>query len=148
MQNHRIFVISRRLFSLLLPASTTLLADSAYTILRGRFSRGGKLTRPGGGIVILTGDEETKLVLDDPRLEGSDFEALGHPAPSPDRFTIGPIHERNMWVHKDGKRLMVTYWCPICYIRTYSPGLCMCCREDTKLDLRDPSLKEREGQVN
>jgi hypothetical protein len=35
---------------------------------------------------------------------------------------------------------MVTYWCEVCAIRTYTPGECMCCQENTELDLRDPDL--------
>ena len=33
---------------------------------------------------------------------------------------------------------MVTYWCEVCAIRSYTPGLCVCCRDETTLDLRDP----------
>jgi hypothetical protein len=132
--------VTRRILLLVPFPALRAFAEQAYSALRGQFSRGGRLKQASGRVTRLRGDEETKLVLDDPRLEGMDFEALGR-AKGPEEFEIGPIHERNMWVHRDGKRLMVTYWCPICYIRTYSPGLCMCCREDTKLDLRDPALE-------
>jgi hypothetical protein len=42
-----------------------------------------------------------------------------------------------MFVHQGGKRLFVTYWCDVCSIRTYTPGLCLCCRKETDLDLRE-----------
>jgi hypothetical protein len=106
----------------------------------------GKLTRsPGqkpalevspGKLIHLEGDQPTTGVLNDQRLWGSDFEAIGH-FNSPDRFEIDGIHTRSMFVHKDGKRLMITYWCDVCYIRTYTPGTCVCCQKYTDLDLRE-----------
>ena len=106
----------------------------------------GKLTRSSDNspalelanhkVVYLTGDEPTTGVLNDKRLLGTDFEAIGH-YNSPDHFEIDPIHERAMFVHKDGKRLMITYWCDVCFIRTYTPGACWCCQKYTDLDLRE-----------
>ena len=86
--------------------------------------------------IYLKGDHDTMDVLNDPRLAGSDLEAIGH-FTEPDRFTIDPITSKSMFVHKDGKRLTITYWCDICYIRTYSPGKCVCCQKNTDLDLRE-----------
>jgi hypothetical protein len=37
---------------------------------------------------------------------------------------------------------MVTYWCQVSYIRTYAPGECWCCQDDTALDLKDPNSKD------
>lgn len=91
---------------------------------------------PQGLIVHLDGDLPTVGVLKDARLRDFDFEALGHFL-TPDRFAIDPIHKRAMFVHKDGKRLMVTYWCDVCGIRSYTPGPCWCCQEETVLDLRE-----------
>ncbi len=106
----------------------------------------GKLTRspdkqpaldPGNHkLIYLKGDHDTMDVLNDERLAGADLEAIGH-FTEPDHFTIGPITSKSMFVHKDGKRLMITYWCDVCYIRTYSPGKCVCCQKYTDLDLRD-----------
>ncbi|HUS06612.1 MAG TPA: hypothetical protein VMZ52_09965, partial [Bryobacteraceae bacterium] len=96
-----------------------------------------------GKLTLLSGDEPTLGVLKDARLAGADFEALGH-ATGAGQFTIDPIHTRALFVHKDGKRLMVTYWCDICYIRTYTPGNCWCCQEDTRLDLRDPDKVDKK----
>jgi hypothetical protein len=33
---------------------------------------------------------------------------------------------------------MITYWCDVCSIRAYTPGPCVCCQQETTLDLRDP----------
>ena len=90
----------------------------------------------GHKLVYLTGDQPTQGVLNDKRLVGTDLEAIGH-YNSPDHFEVDPIHERAMFVHKDGKRLLITYWCDVCYIRTYTPGQCWCCQKYTDLDLRE-----------
>ncbi|MGH9632739.1 MAG: hypothetical protein ACRD7E_30920 [Bryobacteraceae bacterium] len=91
----------------------------------------------GGEVVILNGDADTMGVLKDPRLAGSDFEVRGQ-ASGPGQFSIDPIHTRALFTYKDGERLLVTYWCDVCYIRTYTPGTCWCCQRDTALDLVDP----------
>lgn len=87
--------------------------------------------------VFLHGDQDTAAVLADKRLAGADLEAAGH-FTSPGHFEVAPAYTKNLFVHRAGKRLTITYWCPICSIRTYTPGLCMCCREETHLDLREP----------
>ncbi|HTP86212.1 MAG TPA: hypothetical protein VMJ34_04660 [Bryobacteraceae bacterium] len=89
-----------------------------------------------GRTVFLDGDDGTRAVLDDQRLRGLDLEALGH-FTAPDAFHVDPIYQRAMFIHKDGKRLFITYWCDVCYIRTYVPGNCRCCQKYTDLDLRE-----------
>jgi hypothetical protein len=86
--------------------------------------------------VYLEGDAATVGVLKDQRLRGTDFEVVGH-FNSPGHFEIDPIHTRAMFVHKNGKRLTISYWCEVCYIRTYTPGTCVCCQKYTDLDLKD-----------
>jgi hypothetical protein len=135
--------VSRRLF--LLSAGLLRLAGFAFASVQGLSIRG-KLTQSAGQkpaletgpnkLVYLEGDQATQGVLNDKRLWGTDFEAVGH-FNAPDRFEIDPIHTRSMFVHKDGKRLMITYWCDVCYIRTYTPGTCVCCQKYTDLDLRE-----------
>jgi len=88
--------------------------------------------------IALHGDEPTMGVLNDKRLAGVDLEALGHFS-SPGLFEVDPIHLSAMFVHRDGKKLLITYWCDVCYIRTYSPGVCWCCQKYTDLDLREAS---------
>jgi hypothetical protein len=96
-----------------------------------------------GTTIQLAGDEASLAVLRDSRLKDADFEVVGQ-ATAPNRFAVDPIHERALFVYRGGKRLVVTYWCEICSIRTYSPGQCVCCQEDTQLDLRDPALKDSD----
>jgi hypothetical protein len=109
-------------------------------VVRGRFETPGVLTTPQGKKITLTGDDPTKLVLNDKRLNGMDVEVVG--VRQGDGFSINPIHLRGVWVYRGGERLMVTYWCDICYIRTYSPGECWCCQEDTRFDPKDPNSKD------
>ena len=122
-----------------------ILAASGLAAVPGLSTRG-KLTRsadnkavlelPGHKLIYLEGDEPTMGVLGDQRLWGTDFEAVGH-FNTPDRFEIDAIHNRAMFVHKDGKRLSISYWCEVCYIRTYTPGICVCCQKYTDLDLQE-----------
>src|SRR5579884_1829431 len=77
-------------------------------------------------LIHLTGDDDTVKVLEDERLAGADFEAIGH-FNSPDHFQVDPITSTAMFVYKNGKRYTISYWCDVCYIRTYSPGKCVCC---------------------
>jgi hypothetical protein len=87
--------------------------------------------------VVLSGDDPTIKVLNDPRLKDSDFEALGHYS-GEGRFQVNHIHLPSLFVYRDGKRLQVSYWCDVCYIRTSSPGKCWCCQKDTALDPVEP----------
>jgi len=125
----------------LLLAPVLSATDPAGATIRGKLTKGPDdkpaLQTTEGKLVLLTGDEDTLGVLRDKRLAGADFEVAGK-FNTPDQFTINPIHTRAMFVHKDGKKLLVTYWCDICAIRTYTPGICWCCREETELDLREP----------
>lgn len=107
----------------------------------------GKLTLQAGNkpaietrddkIVFLEGDAETAAVLRDKRLTGSDLEVNGHFKPD-GVFVVDPIYTKAMFVHKGGKKLMITYYCKVCAIRTYTPGKCMCCQQETELDLIPP----------
>jgi hypothetical protein len=88
-------------------------------------------------IISLDGDDPTKGVLNDERLAGFELEAKGH-FTAPDQFLVDPIHTKAMFIHKDGHVKVITYWCDVCSIRTYTPGPCWCCQKETLLDLRDP----------
>jgi hypothetical protein len=96
-----------------------------------------------GRVIELAGDAETVAVLRDERLKDEDFEARGEFL-APERMRIDPIHLRALFVHRQGKLLVVTYWCPVCAIRTYTPGQCGCCQEETRLDPRDPALADAD----
>jgi len=108
--------------------------------VRGKLLPGGAgpsfVELSSGKRIQLAGDRETLKVLADPRLKGVELEAHGRFTDS-GRFEVGHIHARNLFVIQDGKKLMISYWCDVCSIRTYSPGTCMCCQEETALDLRE-----------
>jgi hypothetical protein len=107
---------------------------------RGVLVKGPALKTSDGKLIHPTGDSATEGVLNDQRLLGMDMELLGH-FESPDRFAVNPIHTRSIFVYKNGKRLVVTYWCDVCALRFYTPGKCWCCQQETELDLRDPDEK-------
>ena len=122
---------------LVLAAGSALAADS----LRGKLVLGdGKppvVETAEHKLVTLDGDEPTRKVLADQRLNGFDIEAKGR-FTAPDRFRIDPIHTRALLVRQGGKLRMITYWCDTCSIRSFTPGPCVCCQRETTLDLHDP----------
>ena len=139
---------SRRRFLALIaslaPCRPALKAEEKHSI-RGKLRQSGPpAIATGGKSVLLLGDEGTMKVLNDERIGGTDFEAVGRwldQSGTPARFEIDGIHTRSLFVHQNGKRLMVTYWCDVCYIRTYSPGICWCCQKNTDLELLE-SVKD------
>jgi hypothetical protein len=130
----------RRMFALALIAVPALAAEPSSESVEGVLSVDPSghpaLRTKDGRLIALAGDPSTVGALKDTRLAGTDFEALGH-FTAPGEFTVDPIYKRAMFVHKDGKRLMVTYWCDVCGIRSYTPGPCWCCQQETELDLRE-----------
>jgi hypothetical protein len=88
--------------------------------------------------ILLDGDQPTRKVLHDPRVNGFEVEARGH-FTEPGKFLIDGQHTRALVVREagSGKPKMITYWCDVCYIRAYAPGPCVCCQKDTDLELRD-----------
>ena len=119
-----------------------LLGAAQEGSLRGKLMGGRKL-QVGSRVVALEGDEAIGKVLDDERLLGSDFEVMGE-AVEEGKFRILEIHNKPLYTYMNGVRLGVSYWCDICYIRTYAPGKCWCCQEDTKLDPKDPNTPDRK----
>jgi hypothetical protein len=122
-------------------ATLCLAADPATITLQGKLIvREGKpaaLETPDHKLVQLTGDNPTQKVLGDSRLNGFEIQARGH-FNSPGQFQLDPIHTHSMLVNREGHLKMVTYWCDVCSIRAYTPGPCVCCQQETVLDLRDP----------
>jgi hypothetical protein len=133
-------LVDRRRLLPILALGCRLQAQPAKVSVRGKLTAAGDgapaLDEPARGRLLLAGDPPTVGVLKDQRLAGSDFEALG--AFRDDRvFQIDPIHLRAMFVHRGGLRLFITYWCDICSIRFYTPGICWCCQQESALDLRE-----------
>jgi hypothetical protein len=137
--------VKRRAFLPLIFIPVVKAGDAEKATIRGKLDQTAgsppKLIDSSGKPIQLSGDEPTRGVLGDPRLKDADFEVSGH-FTAPGSFEIDPIHTRSLFAYRDGKRLMVTYWCDICYIRTYTPGSCWCCQEWTDLDLRPPDAPD------
>jgi hypothetical protein len=138
---------SRIWVAALAAAMAALAADPGPTVLTGTLTqREGKaaaLTLPDQKLVELDGDPDTRGVLNDKRLSGAKLEVRGHYAAS-GKFQVDPIHTKAMHVHRNGKDLLITYWCDVCSIRTYTPGKCWCCQQETELDLREPDKLNEE----
>jgi hypothetical protein len=90
--------------------------------------------------IALDGDETTRAVLGDLRVNGFEVEVRGH-FTSPGNFLIDASHTHSLLVRRDGHLKLITYWCDVCSIRAYTPGPCRCCQRETTLDLRDPDEK-------
>jgi hypothetical protein len=137
-------VTRRRFSAILLFTPVAAIAAEGRATISGRLqpSTGGpvSLKTGDGKLLILDGDISTMAVLRDPRVIREEFEAVGE-WKSPDRFLIDPIHKKALFIRRNGKLLIITYWCAVCAIRTYAPGRCQCCQEETALDPRDPSLE-------
>jgi hypothetical protein len=131
--------------SLLAPA-WALAPASTSARLRGRLVHSDGqppiLETADGRRFRLEADPESLAVLHDERVRTELFEAAGQPAP-PDAFRLDPIYRKAMFVVRDGKPLVITYWCEVCAIRTYSPGRCQCCQDETAFDPRDPALEDQ-----
>ncbi len=136
----------RRVFMQALAAATCFAADSQTSIVRGKLTvREGKpssVETPEHQSIELEGDESSAKVLGDRRLNGFEIEAKGKFS-TPGRFTLNPSHLRPLLVRdKKGDLKLVTYWCEICSIRSFTPGPCACCQRNTEVDLRDPERPE------
>jgi len=130
-----------RLLGLLVFASVCF--AQAPASLRGKLiQQDGKdpVIESGGHRISLEADDDTLAVLRDERLNNADVEVEGHPK-SAAAFVVNGTQTHPVFVWRNGKRLYVTYWCNVCYIRTYKPGNCWCCQKYTDLDLRE-SLDE------
>jgi hypothetical protein len=128
-------------FSFFFFAAVCLAAAQPQADIRGKLvAREGQppaLEMAGNKLVVLDGEPETMAVLKDARLAGMDLEVLGQ-FKSADHFAVGPFYtSKSIIVHKDGKKYTISYWCPICSIRSYTPGKCVCCQQETHLDFQE-----------
>lgn len=133
--------MQRRAFILGAVPLSLVAADSAKReTVRGKLLAGPALRTSEGRTITLEADAPSAAVLRDPRVISEEFLGAGHFSAS-DRFALDPIHKKALYIVRDGKPLVITYWCDVCAIRTYSPGKCGCCQEETALDPRDPALE-------
>ena len=137
-------VTRRHLNALILFLPVAAVRASGQPSVAGRLQAAGNgtvmLKTNGGKLIQLDGDTSTMAVLRDPRVIREQFEALGE-WKSSGVFQIDPIHKKALFIRRGGKLLVITYWCAVCAIRTYAPGPCQCCQEETAFDPRDPSLE-------
>lgn len=113
-----------------------LFAADRDSTLRGKLIQPSTLLTRDGRRIQLAGDASTMGVVKDVRVIGNDLEVIGT-FNAPGEFEIGPIHTKSIYAVKNGQRLFITYWCEVCSIRTYTPGRCWCCQEETELDLKE-----------
>jgi len=128
--------MGRRVFSQVIACLIPGLGRAFASSLSGRLlPRVPPALLTSDGEVVLDGDLPSLAVLGDPRLRDVSVEVRGSRL-ADGRFKVGPIHTRSIVVLKENRRWAVTYWCDTCSIRTYSPGTCACCQEETVLDLQ------------
>lgn len=134
----------RRFSAILLFTPVAAIAAGGRATISGRLQTSGTgpvlLKTQDGRLITLEGDVSTKAVLSDPRVIKEQFEAIGE-WKSPEAFLIDPIHRKALFIRRGSQLLVITYWCEVCAIRTYAPGRCQCCQEDTALDPRDPAVE-------
>lgn len=134
----------RRFSAILLFTPVAAIAAEGRATVTGRLQNSTSgpvsLKTQDGKLITLEGDISTTAVLRDPRVIREHFEAAGE-WKSPDLFLIDPIHRKALFIRRNAELLVITYWCEICAIRTYAPGRCQCCQDETALDPRDPALE-------
>ena len=127
------------IFSFLCWAESPKTVDTPAATVRGKLIQGDHqapaIETAEHKLVVLEGDGSTVHVLHDKRLAGMDLEAKGH-FTAADHFQVDPFYTHALHVVKDGKRLLITYWCDVCSIRQYEPGPCWCCQRETALALK------------
>jgi len=80
-----------------------------------------------GDEYVLELDVDGTHTLHDPILVDRMWEFEGRRTPE-GRFEVS-----KMFTIKDGVRHKVTYYCEVCHIVSFRPGLCMCCQDDVAL---------------
>ncbi len=126
--------MTRRRSIAFLAACFAVRAD--VNILRGRLTNNRRIAGTS-----VQGDESVEAVLSDERVIGMEIEVEGEAKAG--HFQANPIHTKPIHTYANGKRLIVSYWCDVCYIRFYKPGTCWCCQKESVLDLKDPNTPER-----
>jgi len=127
------------IFSLLSWAESPKTVDTQLVTVRGKLIQGENrapaIETAEHKLIVLEGDGSTVHVLHDKRVAGMDLEAKGH-FTAAGHFQVDPFYTHALHVVKDGKRLLITYWCDVCSIRQYEPGPCWCCQRETALALK------------
>ena len=80
-----------------------------------------------GQIYLLKNDKSSETLLDEKRLRSRDFQLTLRKSADSDSYEIVKAQ-----FFRDGKLYDFYYFCDICNITTHTPGLCMCCRQETE----------------
>lgn len=80
-----------------------------------------------GRVYPLKADKSLDTLRTEPRIQSKDFQLTLRPIQNSSLFEI--INAR---FFRDGKLYEFYYYCEVCNIKTYHPGLCMCCRQETE----------------
>jgi hypothetical protein len=80
-----------------------------------------------GQIYPLKNDKSAETLLDEKRLGSKDFQLTLRKSGDSDSYEIVKSQ-----FFRDGKLYDFYYFCDICNITTHTPGLCMCCRQETE----------------
>jgi len=121
----------------MLPAADNIKTETLRGKLIIHAGQSPSVETPDHHRILLDGDQPTRKILHDERVDGFEMEARGHFTDA-SHFTIDPQHTKGLLVRDHGHLKMITYWCDVCGIRAYAPGPCVCCQKETTLDLRDP----------
>ncbi len=131
-------MILRRGILMAFVGAAACVAAAPGSVLRGRLKQQPgnppSLETPDHRSVSLTGDDATNKVLEDSRIGGMELEVRGR-FTDPSRFAVDRIETHSLVAIQGGKRYQVTYFCDVCAIRSFAPGLCVCCQQETRLDL-------------
>ena len=96
------------------------------------------LETQAGELIPLLEDPRGRAFRSDERLRKMEVELLVR------HYTATPVRQIiRVSEIADGSRYEIDYWCDVCSIRSYSPGLCWCCQQETTLDLRDPNQADK-----
>lgn len=76
---------------------------------------------------VLELDVDGVHTLHDPKLVDRLWDFEGRRTPD------GRFEVFKMFTIKDGVRYKVTYYCEVCHIVSFRPGLCMCCQDEVAL---------------
>ena len=143
----RFFCFLLLVFSLQLGTSRTVPAQSIESVRGNIVVRGSLIcVNPEGREIPCTGKEDSFGLKDsagkayalksdksletlrtEPRIRSKDFQ-----------LTLRPLHNSSLYeiikssFFRDGKLYDFYYYCEVCNITTYHPGLCMCCRQETE----------------
>jgi hypothetical protein len=80
-----------------------------------------------GKLYLFLAKDPLAAIFEDPRVRGQEVVVKARPRPD------GAVEIVKVYSAKQGKLHDVHYFCEICNITAYAPGLCPCCRREMEL---------------